>query len=46
MNDERFVSFNSMPTVLSKYQKAATPDFSKTSTKDTLDEFFGCSTKN
>lgn len=46
VNDNRFTQFNSMSTVLSKYKKTATPDFSKTSTKDSIDCFLGPNAKN
>lgn len=38
-NDERFNLFNIMPKTLSKYKKVTTPDFTKASTKVTLDSF-------
>lgn len=38
-NDERFKLFNIMPKTLSKYKKIAIPDFTKASTKVTLDSF-------
>ena len=33
LHEERFVTFNSMPQVISKYKKAGSPDFAKTSAK-------------
>lgn len=35
----RFENFNSMPLILTKYRKTATPDFSKASTSDSYDIF-------
>lgn len=39
-NDERFKLFNIMPKSSSKYKGVNTPDFTKQSTKVTLDSFF------
>lgn len=41
LSDERFSLINKMPTVLSNYKKTVTPDFSRTSTKTSIDTFFG-----
>lgn len=38
-NEERFKMFNIMPKGSSKYKKVYTPDFTKASTKITLDSF-------
>eukprot|EP00347_Sterkiella_histriomuscorum_P021843 403332574 len=41
LSEERFGKFNNMPKNSSKYKNLATPNFSKTSTKSTIDTFFG-----